>query len=219
MPDFLLNSFPWLGFLGSSIILTAILITATFYRGKRGEPYSPFNHFISELGEVGVSPAARVFNSGLILAGIALLPFVIGLGLYLPTFWGLLGLVAGLWTGVACILVGIFPMNNLTPHIKAAMGFFRGGLVMMVFFTIAILAQPVEQTVITPLAAIPGGLAVLTYAAFLVLGMRQDVAEQAETFLNPETMPERPRVWLLPLLEWLVFAATLGWLLAIALLI
>ena len=47
--------------LASAGVLFAVigaLIPALVYRGKQGQPYSPLNHFISELGEVGVSKRA-----------------------------------------------------------------------------------------------------------------------------------------------------------------
>lgn len=69
------------GFLGSAIIVLGSLITAIPYRGKEGESYSILNHFISELGEVGVSRLAPVFNASLIAGGVVLLIFVLGLGL------------------------------------------------------------------------------------------------------------------------------------------
>ena len=56
------------GTAGTGVIVLAIVYSALRYRGKRRERFSLLNHFISELGEVGVSSAAGVFNAGLILA-------------------------------------------------------------------------------------------------------------------------------------------------------
>ena len=69
--------------LASGVIVLGALLSAVAYRGAVGEPYSPFNHFISELGQVGVSRLAAVFNAGLIVGGLLLIPFMLGLGAWL----------------------------------------------------------------------------------------------------------------------------------------
>ncbi len=43
------------GMAGVLTVLLGSLVAVFFYRGKDGERYSPLNHFISELGEEGVS--------------------------------------------------------------------------------------------------------------------------------------------------------------------
>ena len=50
------------GFLGPAIMILGSLITAILYHGKKGGSYSILNHYISKLGEVGVSRLAPVFN-------------------------------------------------------------------------------------------------------------------------------------------------------------
>ena len=42
-----------------------------------------FNHYVSELGELGVSEFAMMFNVGMMIAGIFFIPFMFGLGLYI----------------------------------------------------------------------------------------------------------------------------------------
>ena len=123
------------GLLGCMVITMAIAGTALAYRGIKGQRYSFLNHYISELGEVGVSRKARLFNSGMILTGLFFMPFTLGLGLTLGRLWGFLGTLAGLWTGIACLLVGVYPMNNLTPHSRVATAYFRGGLATVLFFS------------------------------------------------------------------------------------
>ena len=48
---------------GVFVLVSGIAITALTYRGTQGERYSLLNHSISELGEVGVSRLAWVFNT------------------------------------------------------------------------------------------------------------------------------------------------------------
>ena len=88
------------------MITVGIVPTAIVYRGVYGQRYSLLNHYISELGEVGVSRRAGWFNGGMILTGILFLPFTTGLGLALDNPWAYLGSLAGMWAGISCILVG-----------------------------------------------------------------------------------------------------------------
>ena len=168
------------------------------YRGKRGERYSLFNHFISELGEVGVSKAARFFNTGLILGGLVLLPYIIGLGMKFGSLLGWLGTAAGIIAVLGVAGVGVFPMNNLKPHVLAAMTYFRAGLVMVLFFGLAILFQPAGKAVIPPAANLLSLLAFLAYGAFLALPRLRKKEQRPAELLDPEQTPERPRVWALP---------------------
>jgi len=70
--------FPQWGFIGSAVGYLFILGAAIPYRGHEGEPYSFARHFVSELGEIGVSDGSMLFNVGLILAGFFYIPFMIG---------------------------------------------------------------------------------------------------------------------------------------------
>jgi len=66
---FLIHYYAFFGLCGSLFIMFTMLVTGLVYRGKQGETYSVFNHYISELGEVGVSQWALLFNLGLIVGG------------------------------------------------------------------------------------------------------------------------------------------------------
>lgn len=155
------------GLAGTSLIILAVVFSALRYNGRRGERYSIFNHFISELGEVGISPAAWVFNRGLTAGGLLLLPFMIGLGAALQSLWGWLGTLAGIVTALGAAAVGQYPMNELSSHGRAAMTYFRGGLVMVIFFALAIFFQPTP--VIPPAANLLSLAAGVCYGAFLLL--------------------------------------------------
>lgn len=208
-----------LGFAGPGLITLAILYSALRYRGKRNERFSLLNHFISELGELGVSPAARVFNAGLTLGGLALLPYVIWLGLVFRSLPGWLGSAAGVVAGLSVSAVGIFPMNRLSPHGRAAMTYFRAGLLMVGFFGLAILLQRPATIMVPQAANLLSLLAVACYASFLVLLTRTSPEEKPTDQLDPEMIPERPRAWALAILEWAVFFSTILWLFGVAALI
>ena len=192
----------------------ARLIAALPYRGKRGQRYSLLNHFISELGEAGVSRRAWAFNGGLILCGMALLPCSVGLGLLIPGAWAKLGMVAGAVTAIGVTFVGIYPMNNLTPHVRAAMTYFRAGLVMVIFFTIAIFTQPADNPVLPRLVGLMGIPAILAYSFFLVY--MSLTSRSGQSALSP-LEGDRPRFWVMPFSEWLIFLTTVPWFCAVAL--
>ncbi|HZU86627.1 MAG TPA: DUF998 domain-containing protein [Anaerolineaceae bacterium] len=205
------------GILGGLVPLLACLVVAFAYRGKQGERYSLFNHFISELGELGVSKLAPVFNIGLMVCGATLLPCCIGLGLLIPGAWSKLGMVFGVLASIGVFSVGVFPMNYLKPHTIAAMSYFRLGMVMSIFFTLAIFAQPEEPPVLPRLLGLAGVPAVIAYASFLAYS--QVKFKEVGQTLDPTTQIQRPRIWVLTLLEWAIFLTTVPWFLAIGLLI
>jgi hypothetical protein len=204
------------GWVGSSIISLGCLAAAIPYIGKDGRKYSWLNHYISELGEIGVSKLAAVFNTGMILGGIAFFPFIIGLGLTLATGWSYLAMAAGLVAAAASVCVGIFSMDKMDPHVKAAMTFFRMGLLTILLFTIAIFLQPAAQRTIPLSVNIFGVLAVIAYSAFL---LQPKENHEENNLLDPQEKQERPRFWKVPFLEWLLFFTTIVWFMCVSLIL
>jgi hypothetical protein len=203
---------------GSLLILAVVGVTAAFYMGKEKERYSILNHFISELGEIGVSRLASLFNGALSAGGLLFVPFLIGLGIRLGNVWGLLGLCAGLGASGAIVALGILPMNKLAPHTKTSGVFFWLGLVTIVFFTIAIFTQPGGALAVPLTVNIFSGLAFLAYAGFLGLGAYLYFTGEKRDIYSPATLPSRPRIWPLAMLEWGVLFATLLWFMGVAVL-
>ena len=93
------SNFELFGLLACLIVTAALIIPIPLYTGRAGERYSVLNHFVSELGEAGVSRAAGVFNGGMIAAGLLFIPFDIGMGLAVPNIWAKLGMIAGIVYG------------------------------------------------------------------------------------------------------------------------
>lgn len=215
---FLIHAYAYFGLSGSLWILLTMIVSGWVYHGKQGERYSILNHFISELGEVGVSHLALLFNLGLILGGLALIPFLVGMGMALANPWAMAALVVGVYTALSCVAVGIFPMNHMQAHTWAAMSYFRSGLVTVLLFSIAVFAQPREFEIIPKISNLAGLFSVACYAAFLLTvdtGKKQGGSE--ENALDPETEPKRPRFWKNTLLEWAVFFSTILWFFILAL--
>ena len=215
MKNWFLEYYSYLAWAGSLIILVSSLVAALAYRGKEGERYLISKHFVSELGEKGVSRLAWLFNGGLILGSFLLLLMMPGVGISLNSFWGYLGTTAGMIAATACLLVGVFPMNNIKPHIKAAMTYFRAGLVTVLLFMIAILAQPADERVIPLYALIIGAIAFMSYASFLVY-MGKNTKKEATNALDTSSIKSRPRFWWMAFLEWLVVIFTILWFLVIS---
>jgi hypothetical membrane protein len=210
MKNTLHRNFAYFGMAGAGLVVVCSLITGMFYRGPYGETYSLLNHFISELGEVGISPLAWLFNLGLIVGGLLLIPFSLGLGLSLLGWLPKLAIVAGFATALALSGVGIFPMNNLEPHITVAMTYFRAGLITVILFGLAIQLQPRGRTLLDKRANWASLIAALCYASFLVYSTQMPLSNGTDA-LDPGFRSERPIAWPLAVLEWAVFFSTILW--------
>lgn len=217
--SFIKVNYPLFGISGSLLIILSMLVTGLVYRGKEGERYSVLNHYISELGEVGVSKAAAVFNIGLTLGSIAFIPFLVGLTITLGSLWAKIGLVIGIWSSLSCAFVGVFPMNHMAAHKWVAVSYFRSGLVMVLLYSIAVFAQPASSVVIPKLSNIAGLLAFLSYAAFLFAMDTHKKKNDDPEVLETETEKEwvRPSVSRFTILEWAISVANFIWFMIVAL--
>lgn len=193
--------FPLWGLMASIVGLVFILIPQLFYSGSEGEPFSMFNHAVSELGELGVSELAWMFNLGLFLAGILFIPFMIGLGLYLDNIIGKLAAAGGVYSAVSVALVGIYPMNYMFEHMVTAMSFFLSGMIMTLLWAIAILAQ--KETRIHKVLSL-GGFINMTIFALFLYGPWE------------EWGGARPEFSMRITLEWAIYWAIVGYLLVIS---
>ncbi len=206
---------PYLGIFGSALISIAVLACSLAYSGGQGERYSLFNHFISELGKIGVSRAAWLFNSAMAASGILFIPFCAGISLRLKSIPGWIAFAAGACASVACAGVGFFPMNNLPFHIAFATWFFRFGLLMVVLYGIAILVQPRGAPRLPRAASLASLPAAAAFTAFLSLaGM---LTSGGPNPLDVSSFSShRPSFWPLAILEWSIFFTTVLWFLVIA---
>jgi len=196
-----------LGFLGPLIIVCGSLLTALAYTGKIGEIYSFQNHFISELGEIGVSEWALVFNGSLFIGGLCITGFMLGTARIFNNRFGIVFGLIGLVTGISGSLVGVFPMNKLDAHITVAMWFFRAALAVSAIFAIYVIAS--KQDKFTRWTSIPAAsISVITFIFLFVL-------EPVGTGENPLVLTvDRPVFWPNALLEWGIFFSIMIWVLA-----
>ncbi len=200
---------PYVGVLASVLMTVTSVAAAVAYTGTMGERYSPLNHWVSELGQVGVSNLAVVFNAGLIVGGICFALFMVGLGLARRTGLAILYVPIGIAAGVAGAFVGIYPMNNLDLHGLAALAFFNLGWISVGLASLDFLRR--REPRFPWWLAVIGGLTVLSFIAFLIV---LTPLLGGEGLAAPEV---RPDVWLVPILEWAVVIGILGWTLATSL--
>jgi hypothetical membrane protein len=194
------------GFLGPAIMILGSLITAILYHGKKGESYSIQNHYISKLGEVGVSTLAPVFNTSLIVGSLVLVIFVLGLGLYIHTKLGYVATAFGIFSCISCSLVGVFPMNNLSIHNAVTFSFFYSGLVAITLFNLVIIFD--KQNKVSKWLLIPGIITIASFASFLLMPyITSSIHVQT---LNPHRFAH-PDIRLKTTLEWSVFFSVIVW--------
>jgi hypothetical membrane protein len=194
------------GIIGSATIALASLITAIAYSGSNGEAYSPLNHWVSELGEMGVSQLALLFNFALIVGGALFVVFMVALAAtrdgLLRYSYGAFGVVAG----IGGLFVGVFPMNNLDLHGIAALTFFNLGWLAVGLASIDFLRQPDRR--FPRWLVIIGGLTVAAFVAFLAVLLP---LLSGDGLAAPDV---RPDVWIVPILEWAVLIGILAWVFA-----
>ncbi len=186
------------------VIVVACVVTGLAYSGSAGEPYSLLNHWISELGEQGVSQLAAVFNIGLILGGIGFVVFHIGLVAMTSGRLRFAIGVIGIVSGVSGALVGVFPMNHLATHRLVALAFFATG-----WIGPALLAARLARASRDGLPrwlAVPGLLAAVAFLAFLVA-----LFAPGTTIADLAAPVNRPAVRGLAVLEWATLIVLLGW--------
>ena len=195
----------YIGQAGVLILLLSALMPAAFYIGRENETYSFLNHFISELGEIGVSPLAYIFNGGLILGGICISSFMLGMAIHIGGSWGLILGAIGLVTGISATLVGVFPMNQLEIHTTIANTFFYGGLLAALGYTLYVIFSSDPR--LPKITAITGGATMIAFAAFV--WFLPAPLEDGQSI--SEILKNRPEIWTLPILEWVVFLCVMGW--------
>ncbi len=194
------------GLLGPILLLAGVLLPAIAYTGRAGEPYSPLNHFISELGEVGVSSLAWLFNGSLVASGFLMAVYLLFLGRHLGTRLGWAAGLAGAIAGLGVSAVGLLPMNDLKPHLRAAFTFFDGGLVTVALFSAAVLRDPrkrLARWLLVPAAA--AGLAFASFLAWPWLAGAPDLR-----MLDPASGVPRLDVWGIAVAEWALLVTVVG---------
>ena len=202
------------GVLGVVCITSGSLIAAINYTGLSGDSYFLVNHFVSELGQYGVSNYACIFNSALVAGGTLITLFMLGLALEFRNWFTIIIGSSGLFTGTAATLVGFFPMNNLQPHIKVAMLFFNMDLLTMSLFSLYVAFSKKKE--FPRWFVIPGAFAAICFILFLNIPTPTSSAADPVLAIQTRILENRPAVWPLAIMEWAVIIAVLAWVLSIS---
>jgi hypothetical membrane protein len=198
-----------LGLIGSVMIGAASVLAALAYIGVAGQRYSPLNHFVSELGEVGVSAWAPVFNAALIVGGACIAACLAAIAATLRGRMRICFGAAGLASGLSGALVGVFPMNNFHPHALVALTFFNSGLIAVALFSGHVWFA--RSCGYPRWLAVVGLPCIAAFAVFLALMPGVPLERLAVPSAG------RPDFWLFTLVEWLVIAFVLLWVFVISL--
>jgi hypothetical membrane protein len=200
------------GLAGVSIIGLGVLISALGFTGAYGESFSPLNHNISELGEVEVSGLAWVFNNSLIIGGLSLILFMLGLSLSVRHWPVYLISLTGVVAISGMILTGLTPMSageTSGLHIDAARLFFYGG--MSATFIYSLYVGLGRRGEFPRWTAILSFLSLASFWAFIYLPAILEPGFQIEDYLVRMQGAARPDLFLPSLLEWLVMFFTVLW--------
>ncbi|MDX2163616.1 MAG: DUF998 domain-containing protein [bacterium] len=197
------------GFFGAAVISLGALVTAIPYVGGQGQSYSPFNHFVSELGDTQESELASVFNIALIVGGLAFAGFMIGVALRFTGVMRYVIGIGGVLAGIAGALVGVFPMDvDLAAHGTVALAFFQGSLVLLIVFSLYVgFARQTAYPRWLALVALP---MIISNAVFvsIVLGGGEDALAAP--------VGGRQDFWLTTVSEWGVIIFLMVWVTVIA---
>lgn len=201
---------PELFLFGSIIILIGLTIPQFTFTGFEGEPYSPLNHFVSELGWMNVSESAFLFNICLFIGGILLIPFMIYLKKMAKHNLMKLGSIFGIISAVGCIFVAVFPMNIeiLFQHALSAATFFIGSATMMIMFSFAILRE--ENSIFPKKFAINGIIIACLNISLVLVDATEPVFNMIEFNVGEYLGSNiRPDFWLITFIEWLIVLSIL----------
>ncbi len=204
---------PYAAVTGSAIIALGFLLPALAFTGLDGEAYNPLNHFVSELGEIGVSRLAFLFNWGLILGSLITTPFMVYMAFKLRSRLRWLLGATGLLATLFAALVGVLPMNYPAPHLYVALTFFILGLLLTVLYTLVILISrhhPYPRWM-----SLPG----LLFSILVLWLLVWPPAIPADIDLSQRMgglLQTRPEIYPLAIIEWIVVLTILAWILATA---
>jgi hypothetical membrane protein len=204
-------SFPIWGIAGTILVIAGCIIPSLKYKGRQKQRFSPLNHFISELGERKVSAYARVFNLSLVAAGLLFVMYMIQFGFFLGTVPAVTAAATGVFSALACSMVGVFPMDTRRKHDDAAMCFFNGGLVTILLFGLSSLLD--DQRRLPLIFILFAVLVALAFAAFILLPASIPKSDKKLDLFGTD----RPKVWPRTIVEWLAMLGVVGWIAAVSL--
>ncbi|MFX0102959.1 MAG: DUF998 domain-containing protein [Candidatus Hodarchaeota archaeon] len=217
MKDFIQKNTSYFGIIGSLVILISSFFSGLAYKGRTpDQPYTIFTYFISELGEIGISELAWLFNVGLLVGGSVLFFFILGLQLNYPSKLGVLAMIIGCYAAISGALVGVFSMdlNDIPPHGITALGFFFGGMIAVLLFSLIILFDKSKR--IPKIYSILGFMSTLFFALFIISIFSINVVDFDFDKIMSGGISRPDVFWTLPFFEWGVLISVLAWIILIS---
>ena len=199
-----------LGLLAVLVLSLGFILPPLVYRGRDNERYALRNHYVSELGEVGISRLALVYNGSLVVAGLGIAACTAAFFVELLDGWaGAAGAAAGAVAGACLTLTGFFPMNRYQRHIRAARAFFALVPVNAAFAIVAgVRLAPARPAAAAALLTVSGlcvaGLLAMTVIVPLAAG-------RTPGSFHTRVAGTRPRIIPFAITEWTVTLLAFAW--------
>lgn len=200
---------PIAGIVTCVVLYTVIILAAIPYVGQQGEAYSVFNHFISELGSTKFSVNHFVYNNGIIISSLGFGLFTLGLGAYSNTKISRIAMTIGVIASVLCIGVGLVPEDNRIPHLILAVSFFSSMALSTTIFSWSIWKE--EHNPFPRHTAIHGFMIPIAFVLFMSMPKELMVTKR-----DAGSLFDRPEIWWLPFLEWIIFVTLTSWILVVS---
>jgi hypothetical protein len=199
-----------LGWIGVAVFAIGSIAAALAYHGTIGEPYSPLNHYVSELGARSTGGLNVLFNAGIVIGATCLLFFLVEVGRLIGTVRGSAVSVLGVFAGVAGACVGIVPMDVRAVHVLVASVFFvsLAGSV-----SLATLWMSGPRLPRTRLATVLGAMTALASAGYFVIYSVEGPGPGGAA--DPDA--PRPSFALDTTVEWIALIGIMAWVSVVAL--
>jgi hypothetical membrane protein len=169
------------------------------------------NLTISELGLAAASPAAALFNGGLLVSGLLLASFLLGLGRLYGSWPGACFAASGVATGLATALVGVYPVDHPLHAVVGPTCFLSSLISVSSFLTMLIWpgAVALDRWLIAPSLLVILGIGIyMSLPLLLPDGVNQ-------IFAAPDPVL-RPAFWIVAISEWCAFGLIIVWISSVA---
>jgi len=171
-----------LPFFSLLILLLSIAISISLYF-----KYDFFNQYLSELG---VGPTSIIFNSGLIISALLLIPFFFSSLLH-KSFLKQTGSILGIAAMISLAGIGIFPIPNYPHHLITAFMFFFASALAIIFFSVDYFVEALKRATAKVSAVKGAKRSKYFFIGFGVFGLAVAAYAFCFLFLFMEPLPQK----------------------------
>jgi hypothetical protein len=226
--------------LGVVLLIVGVFLSVISFDHNNANPYSCWNHVISELGFPYASPLTCVFNATVVVSSLLFLPMLYQLGTFLRTRLGYMAIGCGFVTFLALSALGVLGLRQdflhspyvflrfFKIHMAIAGVFFLGWLATVTMLTIAFCGHWKDP--LSRLMAIVGMVSFLVFPTAVVVSLSKHPMETAlqkdlrdpgrliqlnsptsSPTLSPWLDSHRPSFWGQAFMEWCLAWSGLLW--------